>query len=73
MSDDPLIEDFATDDDLPPVLEARLEAGGGRLDKVLSDLFPTLSRARVQALLAEGVITRDGQPLTSASAKALPG
>ncbi|TAJ66656.1 RluA family pseudouridine synthase [Brevundimonas sp.] len=73
MSDDPLIEDFAADDDLPPVLEARLEAGGGRLDKVLADLFPTLSRARVQALLAEGVITRDGQPLASASAKALPG
>lgn len=73
MSDDPLIEDFAADDELPPVLEARLEAGGGRLDKVLSDLFPTLSRARVQALLAEGVITRDGQPLATASAKALPG
>lgn len=73
MSDDPLIEDFAADDDFPPVLEARLEAGGGRLDKVLADLFPTLSRARVQALLAEGVITRDGQPLATASAKALPG
>ncbi|WP_414633039.1 RluA family pseudouridine synthase [Brevundimonas sp. UBA7664] len=73
MSEDPTNEDFATDEDLPPVLEARLEAGGGRLDKVLSDLFPALSRARVQALLAGGVVTRDGQPLGSASAKALPG
>ena len=73
MSDDPPIEDFATDEDFPPVLEARLEAGGGRLDKVLSDIFPTLSRARLQALLAEGVVTRDGRPLSTASAKALPG
>ncbi len=73
MTDDPLIEDLVADDDLPPALEARLETGGGRLDKVLSDLFPTLSRARLQALLAEGVVTRDGQPVSTASAKALPG
>ncbi|MDP3401090.1 MAG: RluA family pseudouridine synthase [Brevundimonas sp.] len=73
MTDDPLIEDLPADDDLPPALEARVEAGGGRLDKVLSDLFPTLSRARIQTLLAEGVITRDGQPVSTASAKALPG
>jgi hypothetical protein len=55
VSDDPLIEDFAVDEDLPPVLEARLATGGARLDKALSDLFPSLSRARVQALLADGV------------------
>ena len=73
MSDDPLIEDFAADEDLPPVLEASLTTVGARLDKALSDLFPTLSRARVQALLAEGVVTRDGQPVSTASAKALPG
>ena len=73
MSDEPLIEDFSADEELPPVLEAELTTGGARLDKALSDLFPTLSRARVQALLAEGVVTRDGQPVSSASAKALPG
>ena len=73
MSDDALIEDFAADEDLPPVLEASLATGGARLDKALSDLFPTLSRARVQALLAEGVVTRDGQAVSTASAKALPG
>lgn len=73
LSDDPLIEDLLADDDLPPALEARLETGGARLDKALSDIFPTLSRARLQALLAEGVVTRDGQPVTTASAKALPG
>ena len=73
MSDEPLIEDFAADEDLSPILEASLTTGGARLDKALSDLFPTLSRARVQALLAEGVVTRDGQSVSSASAKALPG
>lgn len=73
MTDDPLIEDLVAEDDLPPALEARLETGGGRLDKVLSDLFPTLSRARLQALLAEGVVTHDGQPVSTASAKAQPG
>jgi 23S rRNA pseudouridine1911/1915/1917 synthase len=73
VSDDPLIEDFAVDEDVPPVLEARLATGGARLDKALSDLFPSLSRARVQGLLAEGVVTRDGRPVTTASAKALPG
>lgn len=73
MTDDPLIEDLADDDDPPPALEARLETGGGRLDKVLSDLFPTLSRARLQALLAGGVVTRDGQPVSTPSAKAQPG
>lgn len=73
VTDDPLIEELLVDDDLPPALEARVETGGGRLDKVLSDIFPTLSRARIQALLAEGVITRDGQPVSTASAKAQPG
>jgi 23S rRNA pseudouridine1911/1915/1917 synthase len=73
VSDDPMIEDFAADEDLPPVLEATLATGGTRLDKALADIFPTLSRARLQALLAEGVVTRDGQPVSTASAKALPG
>lgn len=68
MSDEPLIED-----DDATVLEARLETGGARLDKALADIFPTLSRARLQALLAEGVVSRDGQPVSSGSAKAQPG
>lgn len=68
MSDEPLIED-----DDATVLEARLETGGTRLDKALADIFPTLSRARLQALLAEGVVRRDGQPVSSGSAKAQPG
>ena len=68
MSDEPLIED-----DDATVLEARLEAGGARLDKALAGIFCELSRARLQALLAEGAVSRDGQPVTSGSAKAQPG
>ncbi|KQW82209.1 RluA family pseudouridine synthase [Brevundimonas sp. Root1279] len=68
MSDEPLIEDEDAE-----VLEARLDQGGVRLDKALADIFPTLSRARLQTLLAEGVVTRDGEPVSSGSAKAQPG
>ena len=75
MSDPDLIDD----DDLSPasapaeVLEARIHASGVRLDKALAEAFPTLSRARLQALLAEGAVSRDGAVLTSGSAKAQPG
>ena len=68
LSDEPLIED-----EDPTVLEARLESGGDRLDKALADIFPSLSRARLQALLAEGAVRRDGEQVTSGSAKARPG
>jgi len=62
------------DDPLPTeVLEARIDASGVRLDKALAQAFPTLSRARLQALLAEGAVSRDGQVLTGGSAKAQPG
>lgn len=69
MSDEPLL---AEDED-PAALEARIEVGGVRLDKALAGAFPTLSRARLQALLVEGAVTRDGQTVTGGSAKALPG
>ncbi|WP_404822089.1 RluA family pseudouridine synthase [Brevundimonas goettingensis] len=62
------------DDPLPSeILEARIDASGMRLDKALAQAFPTLSRARLQALLAEGAVSREGQILTSGSAKAQPG
>ncbi|RZJ03263.1 MAG: RluA family pseudouridine synthase [Brevundimonas sp.] len=74
MSDEPLLsEDLLADEDGAVVLEARLEKGGVRLDKALTDIFPTLSRARLQTLLAEGVVTRDGVPVSGASGKAQPG
>lgn len=68
MSDEPLIED-----DEATVLEARLEAGGDRLDKALTGIFPGLSRARLQALLGEGAVSRDGEVVSSGSAKAQAG
>ncbi|GAA0193120.1 23S rRNA pseudouridine1911/1915/1917 synthase [Brevundimonas nasdae] len=55
------------------VLQARIDTPGVRLDKALAEVFPTLSRARLQALLAEGAVSRDGVALTSGSAKAQPG
>ncbi|HEX8469580.1 MAG TPA: RluA family pseudouridine synthase, partial [Brevundimonas sp.] len=44
-----------------------------RLDKALADAVPTLSRARIQALLDAGAIYRDETRLTGGSGKATPG
>ncbi|MGZ3377339.1 MAG: RluA family pseudouridine synthase [Phenylobacterium sp.] len=49
------------------------EQAGGRIDKVLADLLPEMSRARVQALIAQGHVSRDGARISDASGKALPG
>ena len=75
MSDPDLIDEEDLSPPLAPaeVLEARLDAPGVRLDKALAEAFPTLSRARLQALLAEGAVRRDGLVLTAGSAKAQPG
>lgn len=78
MSDEPFLSDDLLDDAEPdlasqPVLEARIELKGVRLDKALAVTFPTLSRARLQTLLAEGAVTCDGRPVSNGSAKALPG
>lgn len=78
VSDEPLMSDDVLDDAEPdaaaqPVLEARIDLKGVRLDKALAVTFPTLSRARLQALLTEGAVTCDGQPVFNGSAKALPG
>jgi 23S rRNA pseudouridine1911/1915/1917 synthase len=45
----------------------------GRIDKALAGLLPELSRARVQALIAEGRVTRDRAPLTDPAARAAAG
>ncbi len=67
-------ESFLTDDEgTATVLAARLETGGERLDKALAQAFPQLSRARLQALIAQGVVSRDDRILTDGSAKATPG
>lgn len=49
------------------------EAAGARLDKALAEALPELSRARLQALLAQGAVSREGVVLTGGSAKAHPG
>jgi 23S rRNA pseudouridine1911/1915/1917 synthase len=48
-------------------------AAGRRLDRALALALPELSRVRIQALLAEGCVTRDGAITVDASAKARPG
>lgn len=78
MADEPLLtEDDETLEEAPrdavEVMQARIDASGVRLDKALAEAFPALSRARLQALLADGAVTRDGQVVSSGSAKARPG
>ena len=46
---------------------------GPRLDRALADAAPDLSRSRIQALLAEGAITRGGVVVDGASSKASAG
>lgn len=48
-------------------------AAGGRLDKALAEALPEFSRARIQALMAEGRVSRDGATVTDGSAKAAAG
>ena len=71
MSDPDLIDD--EDVAAAERLEARLDAPRVRLDKALAAAFPTLSRARLQALMAEGAVSRDGEAVTRGSDKARPG
>jgi len=46
---------------------------GGRIDKALAAALPEFSRARLQALIAEGRVSRAGAPVTDGSAKAAAG
>jgi 23S rRNA pseudouridine1911/1915/1917 synthase len=68
----------AFDDDLEPEpFGVRIVALGaedvGRVDKVLADKLPELSRARLQALIGEGRVSREGALVADASARAQPG
>ncbi|TAJ68898.1 MAG: RluA family pseudouridine synthase [Phenylobacterium sp.] len=49
-----------------------LEAGG-RVDKALAAALPEFSRARLQALIAEGRVSRDGTAVADGSARAVAG
>ena len=53
--------------DLPPAL------AGGRLDKALAAAAPELSRARIQRLIADGRLSRDGAVLRDPTAAANAG
>ena len=57
----------------PGVRVVEITQGGGRLDRALADLLPELSRSRVQALMAQGTISKDDVTVTDASARAAPG
>ncbi|WP_432442409.1 RluA family pseudouridine synthase [Brevundimonas subvibrioides] len=64
--------DPITDDQ---VIVVHLDAGmvGDRLDKALARALPTLSRGRLQALLAQGAVSHDGAVVTDGSSRAIPG
>jgi len=62
----------ADDEDIFGERVVTLEAGG-RLDKALALALPEFSRARLQALIAEGRVSRGGAPVTDGSAKAQAG
>jgi 23S rRNA pseudouridine1911/1915/1917 synthase len=69
--------DGGWDDEAPLAGEVReLTLAGdlaARLDRALADAAPDLSRARIQALLAAGAVTRDGEAVADASARPAPG
>lgn len=54
-------------------ITAETADAGLRLDKFLANRLPDLSRARVQALIAEGDISRNGAEIADASARVKPG
>lgn len=54
-------------------VEIAAEDAGERIDKALAMRLPELSRARLQALIAEGRVSLDGRPMTNGSAKAAAG
>ena len=56
----------------PLLLTISPEEAGERLDRVLASKTE-LSRARLQALIAEGALSFDGSPVLDGSAKARPG
>ncbi len=67
---------FLDDEDEPlaaEIVSVTLEEAAGRVDRALAERLPDLSRARIQALLAAGAVSRDGVTLAEASAKALAG
>jgi 23S rRNA pseudouridine1911/1915/1917 synthase len=73
--EDPDFDDDSPEDAGGQRIEITLDAAaaGQRLDRALAAALPDMSRVRVQAMLAEGRVTRDGVPVADASARAKPG
>ncbi len=70
------VEDIETDEPGgTDTLILQLEPGEerDRLDKALAGRWPDLSRARLQALIGQGALSRDGVAVTEVSGKAAPG
>ena len=55
------------------VRTVELTESTARLDRALANALPDLSRSRVQALMGEGAVSRDGEAMTDLSAKAVAG
>jgi 23S rRNA pseudouridine1911/1915/1917 synthase len=55
------------------IIDVELTDSGGRLDRALADALPKLSRARIQALMAAGAVTRSGAAMDDPSARAEAG
>lgn len=77
MAPDELLDDV--DDVAPEAGATRVDITAGpedeglRLDRVLARHLPDLSRTRLQALIADGRVSREGRPLTGGSAKVSAG
>ena len=54
-------------------IEITPDAAGGRLDRTLAEALADLSRGRIQALMAAGMVSRDGVPVRDAAGKAMAG
>jgi len=70
------VADLGEDDDALVAETREIELGeavAARLDRALADAAPELSRARIQALMAEGAVWRGAAAMTDASARPLAG
>jgi 23S rRNA pseudouridine1911/1915/1917 synthase len=66
-------EDASESDAAPLSVTLGDEDGDDRLDRVLAGYFEDISRARLQALIAEGRLSRDGQIISDGKHKAKAG
>ena len=78
LSDRADIDDDAEDEAILPggseiLIDLSVDAAEGRLDKALAGQLPDVSRARLQALIAAGGLSRDGNRVTEPASKAAPG